>query len=231
MFGIKIDITKIEALANRVGSFDAAAIGRSSLVAVNEVATYTHKDAIQRIVAGVNLTEPYVRDRLTLTLANSPLKPVAQIVGRFRPSNLISYDPSQLQVVVNWTNATIRGNWAHNPRAPEKSLPWKFRKGNPARGIPVDMKAAGVKVEVARGAAKPMPHAFVIIGRGGKPIVASRDKGDHKGKGEVHAKTGLSVYQLFGATLKKPGYVEGVADRLTTSVVTNLDEEIKKVFG
>lgn len=114
-----------------------------------------------------------------------------------------------------------------NPRKPGGWLPFIARTGNPALQIPVGRKQAGVSVEVAKGARKTIQYAFMQRMPNGQILVMARNKGDHKGKGKIHALSSLSVWQLFKANMAT--IIPFAQAKLEDAVGAALDEQIKKV--
>lgn len=230
-FSITIDAAKLEGLAKSLAKVDGATLGRAALTGLNDTAAQAYEDARAKMNRGINLTDDYLKSRMELKPAENPVLPVATIKARGDLTNLISYRPQSVAKVVRFPNSMIApliGKFGPNPRKPGSVLPWKLRKGDAARGIPVDQKQAGVRVEVTRGSAKLLEHSFVITSRG-YTFVGSRAAGDHHGKGKVHAKLGPSVYQLFRHALDT-AFLDGVQESLGKSVVDVTAAELKRAF-
>lgn len=226
-FVVKVDVAEVTRLADGLGSLDAAAFGRVATGAVNTVAEQAFKDARQKMIAGISLTETYLDDRMTFTPATESIAPVATVTARKRHTSLTTYNAKQLTQPVKYPNGSFTaGKMYKNPRKAGAFLPWKPRTGDESRGIPVDMKGAGVSVEVTRGAPKPISYAFVIQGRNGNKLVVERVPGT---KRKVEVLYGPSVYQLFRAALTTD-FLENVSERLSKTVVTLSAEEIKKAL-
>ncbi len=234
-FEVKINATQVAGLAARLAEITPEALGRATVAGLNEATEQAYTDARVKMIAGINLTDEYLRDRMTLTPAKDAASaiPIASVRASGALTNLISYKPRQNSVVVRFPNSVVAPlikKLGPNPRKAGSLLPWKLRVGDKARGIAVDRKQAGLTVEVARGAPKPISYAFIIRGSGGRLFVGARKAGDHKGKGKVHALTGPSVYQLFRHALD-PKFLQGVQDNLSNSVIHGIDAEIKKALA
>lgn len=239
---IVIDTSALEILPERLLRLSDSAIAQVGLRAVNEVAKRGFELSVRRMTDRVNLTEPYVRERMDVEPANDPRKPEARIIafragGRrpaTRPVNIRQYAMVQLQAPVRFTNSDPRiakGRMGMNPRKPGSTLPWKRRVGDPQAGIPIGMKAAGVSVEVLKGQRKPISYAFQRRMPNGEILVMARKKGQRgvgKGKGKIEPITSLSVWQLFRSTI--PNIYSIVADDLSKTVGDDLEQLINEVI-
>lgn len=188
-FGLEVDVRAVESLANGIARIDATRLGEAGMTAVNEVATRSEQKVRRDIAETINLSDTYLQERMSVRLADNPAAPEAVISAAFRHTNLGRYDPNVLMKPVR-----------NRDRA----------KGDPARGIPKGMKAAGVSVEVVRGARKPIERGFVIPTSNG-PIVATRNPGDPKYK----TRLGPSVYQLARVQYDRLGDEIGIDLELT----------------
>lgn len=177
---VVVETLGIEAVAKRIQSVDAALLSTASQAAVNAVAQRAFDESRKRMTARVNLTEDYVRERMTVESANDANTATAIIVafrkgGRrpaTRPVNLRQYAPV-VQAVANrqqnpgsgkvFPVKPPRGVGAArqgmqpigpNPRAPGKKLPFILRTGNPMLNIPVGQKQGPLSVEVLKGSRK-----------------------------------------------------------------------------
>ena len=144
-YALKIDATQVQKLGERLGQVTGEEIGRASVTALNEVVDRTYELARDKMIAGINLTDDYLRRRMTLQHA-TPGKPVASITAsgaRNATTVLGRYDAKPVIVVNN------------------KGRPGK---GNKALGIPPGQKQAGVTVEVTRGQISDgfVPRGFLL---------------------------------------------------------------------
>lgn len=241
-FAVVIETTQIEAIAERLAWVGSVTIGEASVRAVNAVATRGFDESVKRMTARVNLSEAYVRDRMTVEPANDARKPEATIVafragGRrpgTRPVNLRQYAMVQLQQPVRFTNSDPRianGRIGMNPRKQGSLLPWKKRTGDPQAGIPLGQKAAGVSVEVIKGDRKVISFAFQRRMKNGEILVMARkadQRGVGKGKGKIESLHSLSVWQLFRSTA--PEVIPFIADDLERSAIDELDKAIESII-
>lgn len=138
-----IDLGDLQAEAAKLAAFNGTALADELAPALNAVADEVYATARERMIAGINLTDAYVQDHMQVSYASAAKGLVAEITapgGRDDQTPLGRYFASQLMVA--------------DPRA----------KGDASRGIPAGMKQAGVAVEVARGAARPVAgnKAFVM---------------------------------------------------------------------
>lgn len=175
---INIDLQQALRAADLLGKIEGRALGQVGIDAINQVLPVYERRAREAIVAGVNLGDPYVRPKMGVRPADNPARPEGSVYALAssrgdRRTPLGRYDPKQL------TTAAKR---------PARA------KGDKSRGIAAGRKAAGVSVQVIRGAAKPMPGAFLMPLRNGNGVgVFTRSRGDLR----YQHRLGPSVYQLF----------------------------------
>lgn len=241
-FAVVVETTQVQSLAERLARLDSLSIGEASVRAVNAVATRGFDESVKRMTARVNLSETYVRDRMTLEPANDPRKPEAKIIafraGGRRPAlravNLRQYSMVQTSKPVRFTNDNPRiakGSMGMNPRKPGSLLPWKKRVGDPQAGIPLGQKAAGVSVEVVKGDRKLISFAFQRKMKNGEILVMARlrdQRGPGHGKGKIEALHSLSVWQLFRSTA--PEVINLIRDDLESSVGDEVQSTIESIL-
>lgn len=179
-FDIALDATQVEALAERAGRIDAALLGEAMLGAVNRVADRTYTTSRRAMIAGINLSPEYLTQRMSLRLGTDVRNPNAVITARRRHTSLATYGAKQLVQPV---------------KHPARS------KGDPSRGIPAGMKAAGVSVEVTRGQRKNLPEAFLMRRLNGNGFGVFAKTGP--GRKDYRHLYGPSVYQLFKSTITR----------------------------
>ncbi|MDP2262677.1 MAG: phage tail protein [Hydrogenophaga sp.] len=217
-FTVEVDVSKLDRLADRLGDLSGEALGEMSMRVVNEVVDETYDLALPRMLSRINLTEPYVRERMTVNKATSPDLPKASIVAsgdRRLMTTLARYDGQQAVKPVNWSNDRIAGMG-------KKFAPWPGwtkRTGDDRRGIAANMKGAGATVEVVRGRRKPIEDAFFMPLRNGNGMGIFRRTG--KGDRDYKHTYGPSVYQLFAYTAK--AIINDVADNLENRVATEAE--------
>lgn len=249
---IKIDVTQVQAAAKALLRMDQASLADASRRAVNGAAQRGFDKARQIMLAGVNVTDDYVKSKMDVELSSGKEKATAQIIafrtgGRRateRPTNLRQFGLQQLQAVANWTNSGVNTNSGarlnvrsklENPRKPGATLPFKKRVGAKQLGIAVGRKQTGISVEVIRGQRKEISFAFLAPARRGNVaggqglLVFKRLKGDRKGKGKLVSLHSLAVWQMFRHAL--PQVIPLVAKDLEQSVVDEIDAQIRKVVN
>ena len=211
-YALKIDASQVVKLGERLAQVSGEEIGRASVTALNEVVDRTYELARDKMIAGINLSDDYLRRRMTLQHA-TPGKPVASITAsgaRNATTVLGRYDAKPVIVVNN------------------KGRPGK---GNKALGIPPGQKQAGVTVEVTRGQISDgfVPRGFLLplnrgteTGGNGMGVFArSRD-------GKLRHRYGPSVYQLFAYQVER--IVNDVADDLEDTLAEQVDLALQKAI-
>lgn len=204
---VNVKVAQVKELADAIGKVASAEVLEQAEVrAVNRVVDRTYNHARQRMNEGINLDDAYIQRRLRVTPATD------------RPRAAITADGSN--VVLGRYNPKLRLRPARNAGR---------SKGNAKRGIPPGLAAAGVTVEVTRGAPKTIDNAFLMPLRrgsesGGNGLgVFMRDP-----RGNVSHRYGPSVYQLFRTTVDK--MIEEVQDDLQETVLAEVDAAIRKVL-
>ena len=211
-YALKIDASQVVKLGERLAQASGEEIGRASVTALNEVVDRTYELARDKMIAGINLTDDYLRRRMTLQHA-TPGKPVASITAsgaRNATTVLGRYDAKPVIVANN------------------KGRPGK---GNKALGIPPGQKQAGVTVEVTRGKTSDsfVPRGFLLplnrgteAGGNGMGVFArSRD-------GKLRHRYGPSVYQLFAYQVER--IVNDVTDDLEDTLAEQVDLALQKAI-
>lgn len=127
---IQVDTAKIEAVAARLARVDSQSLGRASVRALNLVVNRGFNLGVRTMLTGVNLTEQYVKERMTVEEATDPNKPVAKIIA-FRPGgqrksgikpvNLRQYDPRLGLTFTNWRNTGEARNSGRKLFVPKKN--------------------------------------------------------------------------------------------------------------
>lgn len=223
---IKIDAREVSILAERLDTIDPNA---QLMPVVNEVATDTRAKALDTMLRALNLPRAYVEPKTVLTPARNAVRPRATIVGLGGTiTNLERYfrfGGTQVASPVTWpNNGPQPSGWVRGVK-----LPWKPRVGAPKIGVPVGRKQAGLRVAVKTGAPSPFKYAFLIEPKKtpGVRLIATRPKGDTKGKGKVKTMVGPSVYQMFRAALT-PEFLEVVAQQLSKTVLDAAERNIRR---
>lgn len=182
-FNVKFDVQQLEELSASLGKIASGVEGDVAVKALNAAAQRTFDEARKRMISKVNLTDEYVRDKMTFREGTvDTLQATISVEGSdTRDTPLTRFD----------TQMVLAG----------ASSPKSKLKGNAALGIPVGLKQAGVKVEVTRGNASSgfVPRGFLLPLKKGKEAggngfgVFSRRKVDGKPKHRY----GPAVYQMF----------------------------------
>lgn len=207
VFNIGIDA--VEALASDLGRLDQQAIARGAAQALNETTERLYDTARDRISAGVNLDDAYLRRRMQVELATTSGLTSA-VVAKGDTANLTRLASYNAQMVI----------------VPRTS---RAKSRNTGRlGIPQGQKQSGVSVSVMRGGDKTMDGAFLLrlkegSRQGDKFGVFIRD-GDKK----KHL-YGPSVYQLF--RWQAPRLASDTADDLEQTLLARVSEQMKDLLS
>lgn len=211
-YAIKIDAAQVVKLGERLAQVSGEEIGRASVTALNEVVDRTYELARDKMIAGINLTDDYLRRRMTLQHA-TPGKPVASITAsgaRNATTVLGRYDAKPVIVANN------------------KGRPGK---GNKALGIPPGQKQAGVTVEVTRGNVSDgfVPRGFLLpLNRGTEAGGNGMGVFARTKDGKLRHRYGPSVYQLFAYQVER--IVNDVADDLEDTLAEQVDLALQKAI-
>ena len=209
---LKIDTRQLDTLRDRLGEMTGEEIGRATVTALNGVVDRAYELSRERMIAGINLSDDYLRRRMTVARA-TPGKPVASITAsgaRNATTVLGRYDAKPVIVANN------------------KGRPGK---GNKALGIPSGQKQAGVTVEVTRGQTSDgfVPRGFLLPlnrgteagGNGFGVFARTRD-------GKLRHRYGPSVYQLFAYQVER--IVNDVTDDLENTLAEQVDLALRKAI-
>lgn len=211
-YALKIDAAQVVKLGERLAQVSGEEIGRASVTALNEVVDRTYELARDKMIAGINLSDDYLRRRMTLQHA-TPGKPVASITAsgaRNATTVLGRYDAKPVIVANN------------------KGRPGK---GNKALGIPPGQKQAGVTVEVTRGNVSDgfVPRGFLLpLNRGTEAGGNGMGVFARTKDGKLRHRYGPSVYQLFAYQVER--IVNDVADDLEDTLAEQVDLALQKAI-
>lgn len=208
-YALKIDATKVESLAARLGRVTGEEFAVATTDSLNEVVDRTYDLARDRMIAGINLDDAYLRRRMTVRHAT-----------RNRPEASITANGS--------SNTPLARYNAQPVIAPATS---KGVRGNPRLGLPAGQKQAGVTVEVIRGQRNDgfVPGGFLLPLRRGAEVggngmgVFARTR-----NGELRHRYGPSVYQLFAYQAER--IVEEVTDDLEDTLVERVNKAMEKAL-
>jgi len=179
------DTRALASLGDRLGTLQGGTLEDVATKVVNEVGERTFSLARGRMLAGLSLTDVYLRNRMGFTPAPTSARPRAVVLAQGDLTTLGHYAPA------------ISTQAAKSP---------KRSKGNPALGIAAGQKLAGVSVAVRRGGRKDVRagkgDVFLMPSRRdseGNPLIFQRIAGGktRNGKDKLKALLGPSVYQLF----------------------------------
>lgn len=108
-----IDVSDLDALVGGLGGLTAESLGSAALRTVNAVANRGFAESKRKMLSGVNLTEAYVNERMTVEEGKDPNEPLAKIIA-FRPGgqrkpgtkpvNLRQYSAFVETEPTNWRN-------------------------------------------------------------------------------------------------------------------------------
>lgn len=238
IFQIKLNLSEIEALRDKLGKVDPASLGTDVVQALNEVTLRTYDLARRTMIATINLDDPYVQSRMQVREA-TPGKPTAEIVAfgdRKMMTGLGHYGALQLGQNARWDEEDgIAKGFKIGPWPL-----WEPRKGDMGRGLDRGEKQAGFQVEVKRGSQKRMPGAFTIPGKThsdgspvlflgtGRPGMGKLDRNRKQSRQGVTALHGPSVYQLFATAART--IAEETADNLEAAIIAAAERELEKVM-
>ena len=215
---LKIDVTKVEGLGERLGKLTGQEIVAASVTALNSAMESAYDLARQRMVASVNLDDPYIRTKMDVVPATLQ-KPKASVVavGNKPVVTPLSRYPNQLVLAQRKTT----GHQYNNKKRPYTG----------ALKLPEGMRQKAVEVRVSRqGGGATLLYAFMqplksgaVAGGNGFGIFAR----DRSGK-KLH-RYGPAVYQMFKTLLPT---IEGeVGDDLSTKLLDEVEAEIQKAFA
>lgn len=226
VFSITFDPTEVELAAEKLGAIRLEDFGAAALGAVNEVADRAWDKSLSSILSGINLTQDQVLKRMTRTRATDPARPTASISAARTASPLSSYGAQMPTTQVNWTTEFIEasgrkfGTWVEGR--------WTPRIGRPKVGVDPGQKVtSGVSVEVIRGQRKNLKHGFLIVGKNGQTLLATRPKGGARGSYEV--RYGPAVHQLFRHALDE-NFLQQVEADLSKSIADALGEKVTSLL-
>ena len=204
---VKIDIDQVLALAGDLGRVDAQTFGTAAQAALNETIDRTYQLASDRMTAGINLSDDYLRRRMTTEHASGKTLEAAITASgdRAAQTRLATYDA---QMVI---------------------VPRKTTRASRSRGVlPLNGgRQAGVTVTVSRGAPKTGASLFML------PLRAGAVLGDKFGvfvreKRRIKHLYGPAVYQLLA--YQAPRITDEVADDLQRTLLDRVGDEVDRIL-
>jgi hypothetical protein len=210
---LKIDSADLARAGARLGELTGEELGKVIVTSLNDVIDSAYDLARNRMNAGINVTDDYMRRTMSVEHATAQ-RPMAAIVARGTLTGISHFKPEQrMQPVLR----------------PNRS------RGDPARGIPRGQKTAGVSVEVTRGARKALKSSRVFIAPGlrdteGNPLVFRREGGSTRsGKDKLQRLLGPSVYQLFAYQVKGV-FLEETEEALAETLADQAEAALQKAL-
>ena len=205
---LKIDTRELDTLRDRLGEMTGDEIGRATVTALNGVVDRAYELSRERMIAGINLSDDYLRRRMRVEHATKG-KPVASITASGARDDL-----------------TVPGRFDAKPRA----VPTKTQRPAGPRRVPVQpgQKQAGVTVSVTKGNADFIERGFMLPlkrgteagGNGFGVFARSRD-------GTLKHRYGPSVYQLFAYQAQTVSYA--AEEDLEETLIEQVSEVLQKV--
>mgnify|MGYP003599141857 CR=1 FL=1 len=204
---VKIDIDQVLALAGDLGRVDAQTFGTAAQAALNETIDRTYQLASDRMTAGINLSDDYLRRRMTTEHASGKTLEASITASgdRAAQTRLATYDA---QMVI---------------------VPRKTTRASRSRGVlPLNGgRQAGVTVTVSRGAPKTGASLFML------PLRAGAVLGDKFGvfvreKRRIKHLYGPAVYQLLAH--QAPRITDEVADDLQRTLLDRVGDEVDRIL-
>ena len=204
---VKIDIDQVLALAGDLGRVDAQTFGTAAQAALNETIDRTYQLASDRMTAGINLSDDYLRRRMTTEHASGKTLEASITASgdRAAQTRLATYDA---QMVI---------------------VPRKTTRASRSRGVlPLNGgRQAGVTVTVSRGAPKTGASLFML------PLRAGAVLGDKFGvfvreKRRIKHLYGPAVYQLLAH--QAPRTTDEVADDLQRTLLDRVGDEVDRIL-
>ena len=204
---VKIDIDQVLALAGDLGRVDAKTFGTAAQAALNETIDRTYQLASDRMTAGINLSDDYLRRRMTTEHASGKTLEASITASgdRAAQTRLATYDA---QMVI---------------------VPRKTTRASRSRGVlPLNGgRQAGVTVTVSRGAPKTGASLFML------PLRAGAVLGDKFGvfvreKRRIKHLYGPAVYQLLAH--QAPRITDEVADDLQRTLLDRVGDEVDRIL-
>lgn len=207
---IKFDTSDVARLGQTLGDITGAGLAVATVTALNAVVDRTYDLSRDRITTGINLSDDYLRRRMSVERATAS-KPVASITASGARNDM-----------------TVLGRFNARPNVVPNRAPGK-RKGFGALGIQPGSKQQGVTVEVRRGADASVDRGFLLPlnkgtesgGNGFGVFARTKD-------GRLRHRYGPSVYQLFSYQI--PRITDEVADDLEETLLAQVDEQMQRAF-
>ena len=199
--GLTVNVRELEAFATRLDDIAGEELGKRVVGALNEVVDRTYDLARNRINAGINLTDDYVRRKITVERATAS-NPVATITAPGDKSANVPLRNYGAKVV---TGPTARGT------------------GQRRRGVEVEV-GTGRNTTLLYGFMLPLRRG-TEAGANGLGVFI-RDKA-----GKIRHRYGPAVYQLFKYQIEKTPFTDEIEDDLESTLVDYAQAELQKVIA
>lgn len=209
-FVVTFDVQKAERLAEKFGLLSADQIGRVTVPVLNQVTERTYDLARERITTGINLTDDYLRKRMSVAPATGA-KPSASITALGDKSTLTPLSRYDAKMVL---------------------LPKRYPRNRGTGLLPLNgQRQAGVNVGVTRGTEKDISYAFMLPLRKGN-VAGGNGLGVFtrpKDGGKYRHRYGPQVYQLFAyqASRIEDDVLDDMESSLTAAVVKATEDYLK----
>lgn len=210
-FALTVDVSQLNKLGTRLGAFTSVELAESNVAAVNEVVDRTYDLARDKMTAGINLTDEYLRRRMRVEHANNK---------RARATITAAGDRSSMTTLATYPVAV---------RAVTRKGPSRARVFTPL-GVGAGQRQMGLTTSVTKGSSDFWEHGFLM------PLKAGQDNGYHgygvfarTKAGKIKHRYGPSVYQLFSYQAKL--IVDDVQEDLESTAVRMAEEHMQKVFA
>lgn len=220
---LKLDTAALERRGAALGRLNADTLGTETVAALNEVLDGTYEFARDRMLAGINLTDDYLRRKVRTEPATLQ-RPVAEITAEGTQTLLSEYRAVQHDQQVRWTNAKIAAAGHKFGKWPG----WTRRTGNQRLGIAADRKSAGISAAPTSTRTN-FAHAFAIAGKkdgSGNQIMFTRSRTT----GKIRALLGPAVYQLFAYQLDQGPLLQWAEDELVDALVKRAQALFEKAI-
>lgn len=215
---IDLDVSEITGLADRLGRLTGEEIDRVTSRALNGVVDAAYELSRDRITVGINLSDDYLKRRMSVDHASSS-------------------NPREASITASGakTDMTRLGEYDAAWRLLSRKTSGPSRPKNGTMGLPSGKRQAGVFVEVSRGGPKGGESMFLLPrqrGFGAAAVAGGNDMGvfvrDKSTKRLKHL-MGPSVYQLFGYQIDRleEEALDALEDELLAEVGDQLDKAIR----
>lgn len=214
---IDLDVSEVTGLSDRLGRLTGEEIDQVTSRALNAVVDEAYELGRDRITVGINLSDDYLKRRMSVEHASS---------GNPREASITASGANQDMTRLSEYNA-VRF-------LVSRKTTGRARPKNGTMNLPAGKKIGGTLVEVTRGGAKGSENMFLLPrqrGFGANAIAGGNDMGvfvrDRSTKRLKHL-MGPSVYQLFGYQINR--LEEEALDALEDQLLAEVGDELEKAI-